>query len=74
MQLKMYITLILILLIVIFTVQNAAVVPVNFLLWKLEISRALLIFFVFVIGVIIGWISHSHMQHTKSRKHPTKQD
>jgi putative membrane protein len=70
MQFKMSITLILLLLVVIFTVQNAAVVPVNFLLWKLEISRALLIFFVFGIGVITGWLSHSHMQHTKKQEPP----
>lgn len=67
MNIKMYITLALLLLIVIFTVQNAAVVTVNFLLWKLEISRALLIFFVLVIGIIVGWISHSHMKHVKNR-------
>jgi putative membrane protein len=72
MNVKMYITLTLLLLIVIFTVQNAAVVTVNFLFWKLEISRALLIFFVLVIGVIIGWISHSHMHHTKNRKQSIK--
>lgn len=68
MNAKMYITLIMLILIVIFTVQNAAVVTVNILFWKLEISRALLIFFVFAIGIIIGWISHSHMRHTRHGK------
>lgn len=68
MTVKMYVSLALLLLTVIFTVQNAAVVTVNFLFWKLEISRALLIFFLLVIGVIIGWFSHSHYQHTKNRK------
>lgn len=68
MNLKMYITLFLLLLVVIFTVQNATAVTVNFLFWKLEISRSLLIFFVLIIGVIVGWISHSHMPHAKSRK------
>lgn len=72
MNAKMYITLIMLILIVIFTVQNAAVVTVNILFWKLEISRALLIFFVFVFGIIIGWISHSHMRHVKNRKPSNK--
>lgn len=72
MNVKMYVTLILLLLIVIFTVQNAAVVTVNFLFWKMEISRALLIFFVLVIGIIIGWISHSHMRRVKHRKPSNK--
>lgn len=64
---KMYITLFLLAIVAIFTVQNATAVTVNFLFWKLEISRALLIFFVLIIGVIVGWISHSHMQHTKNK-------
>jgi len=68
MNTKMYISLALLLLIVIFTVQNAAVVAVSFLFWKLEISRALLIFFVLIIGIIVGWISRSHFQHLKSKK------
>jgi len=72
MNIKMYVTLTLLLLIVIFTVQNAAVVTVNFLFWKLDISRALLIFFVLVMGVIIGWISHSHMRYVKHRKPSNK--
>ena len=72
MNVKMYITLTLLLLLVFFTVQNAAVVTVNFLFWKLDISRALLIFFVLIIGIIVGWISHSHMQHTKNKKLSSK--
>ena len=68
MNVKMYITLFLLLLIVIFTVQNATAVTVNFLFWKLEISRALLLFFVLITGVIIGWVSRSHLQHKKHRK------
>ncbi len=69
MQSRIYLTLILLLLVVIFIVQNATVVPVNFLLWKIEISRALLIFFTFIIGVLVGGISRSHMQHRKRNKH-----
>lgn len=68
MNVKMYVSLALLLLTVIFTVQNAAVVPVSFLFWKLEISRALLIFFVLITGIIIGWMWRSHYQHTKNRK------
>lgn len=68
MTVKMYFSLALLLLTVIFTVQNATVVPVNFLFWKLEISRALLIFFLLVIGIIIGWVSHSHYQHSKNKQ------
>ncbi|NNF96289.1 MAG: DUF1049 domain-containing protein [Halobacteria archaeon] len=68
MNYKMIITLFMLLLVVIFTVQNAAVVSVNLLFWKLEISRALLIFFVLIIGIIIGWISRSHLKHSKNKR------
>jgi putative membrane protein len=74
MQFKMYLTLALLLLVVIFTVQNATVVPVNFLFWKIEISRALLIFFTFVIGVIVGWVAHSYKQHARHNKRTIKPD
>ena len=40
---------------VIFIVQNAAVVEINFLFWSLEISRSLLIFILLCIGMIAGW-------------------
>ena len=68
MNIKMYATLFLLALVVIFTVQNATAVTVNLLFWKLEISRSLLIFFVLIIGIITGWISHSHYQHSITRK------
>jgi putative membrane protein len=74
MQFKMYLTLALLLLVVIFTVQNATVVPVKFLFWKIEISRALLIFFTFVIGTIVGWVAHSYKQHARHNKRTMNPD
>ncbi len=74
MQLKMYLTLGLLILLVIFTVQNATVVPLTFLFWKMEISRALLIFFAFIIGMIVGWLSRNHMQHIRQHKRAKKPD
>lgn len=46
----------LLLLIAIFTVQNAAVVTVRFLFWDFSLSRALMIFFVFAAGVAVGMV------------------
>ena len=57
---KTYIGLALSLLVVIFIVQNATVVEIQLLFWKISMSRALMIFFVLAIGVIIGWISAGH--------------
>lgn len=64
-QFKFYTGLVLFLLIVLFTVQNAAVVTINFLFWEFSVSRALMIFFVLVIGIIIGWLGASWVQHRR---------
>ena len=65
MNYKMIVTILMIILVVVFTVQNAAVVTVTFLVWNIEISRALLIFLVLFIGIIIGWLSRSHVKRSK---------
>lgn len=41
-------------LMVIFIFQNIDIVVINFLFWHVSISRALMIFVVFLIGVILG--------------------
>ena len=53
---KIVIGIILIVLLIIFTVQNAAVVSINFLFWQFSVSRVLMIFFLLAIGIIIGLI------------------
>jgi len=60
MHIKGYIGLSLLLLVVIFIVQNADVVDIRFLLWKVSMSRSLMIFFILAIGVVIGWITARH--------------
>jgi uncharacterized integral membrane protein len=46
-------------LVVIFIIQNVTVIDIRFLFWTLSMSRALLMFFVLAIGVVIGWSLHS---------------
>ncbi len=46
--------------IVLFTVQNYEVVELQFLFWKLAMSRALMLFMVLVVGVTIGWLLRGH--------------
>jgi len=57
MHFKKYLGVALLLLIVVFTVQNATVVTVRFLFWDLSLSRALMIFFVFAAGVLVGLVA-----------------
>ena len=42
--------------VIIFAVQNYEIVELRFLLWHLDMSRALLVFFVFGGGVLMGWL------------------
>ncbi len=49
-----------------FIIQNTVVVKIQFLFWAIEMSRALLIFMLLAIGVIIGWLLHELMIHKKS--------
>jgi len=44
---------------VIFIFQNIDVVEINFLFWSISISRALMIFLVLFIGIILGAILRS---------------
>lgn len=58
MNFKMISILVLIALLVVFVVQNTGVVEIRFLAWKLGMSRALVMIFAVLIGVVIGWLWH----------------
>ena len=53
---KTIIFVILIALVVVFTIQNIEVVEVRLLVWKVSMSRALMLFGTLIIGVIAGWL------------------
>lgn len=54
-------------LMVIFIFQNIDVVVINFLFWSVSISRALMIFLIFLMGIVLGAILSSIK---KGRKMP----
>ena len=55
-NLKLTVGLLLASLIVLFTLQNAEIVELRLFLWKLSMPRALMIFLVLVVGIVLGWI------------------
>jgi len=59
MNAKLVISLVLAGLAVLFIIQNVMVVDIRFLFWTLSMSRALLMFFILAIGIVIGWTLHS---------------
>ena len=74
MNIKAYIGLALILLVVTFILQNTTVVDIQLLFWKISISRSLMIFFVLTIGIIIaGLLQGTSTENTSTpnntRKH-----
>ncbi|HVO65345.1 MAG TPA: LapA family protein [Syntrophales bacterium] len=70
MNFKLILIIILTSLVVIFITQNVAVVEVSFLFWSVSMSRALLIFFLLIIGFILGWFLHSYLSYRKSKDEP----
>jgi len=64
---KGYVGLGLLLLVVIFIAQNAAVVTVRFLFWQFTVSRALMVLFVLLAGVGVGLALPGLLR----RRHPT---
>ena len=60
-NIKVYAGLGLLILVVLFTLQNMETVPISFLFWEFRISRALMILMIFVVGVLVG-ISSNYLK------------
>jgi putative membrane protein len=65
MNYKLIFNLVLVGLMVIFIVQNVAVVEIRFLFWKVSMSRSIMIFLLLAVGIITGWILRSHFGSEK---------
>ena len=56
---KFLITFSLFVMVMIFAVQNAAMVEIQLLFWEVAFPRSLLIFMMLLIGIVIGWFARS---------------
>ena len=65
---KLITGLVLAALVLVFIIQNAAVVELHFLFWTLSMSRSLMILFVLFIGLVIGWLVGSHFQRKTQKE------
>ncbi|MGD8340067.1 MAG: lipopolysaccharide assembly protein LapA domain-containing protein, partial [Gammaproteobacteria bacterium] len=52
---RLILTAVLVVLVVVFALQNAAVVEVKFLFWGLALPRSLLLLVVLLVGITAGW-------------------
>lgn len=68
---KLVAALILTGLVILFVIQNVAVVEIQFLFWSFSIARSLLLFLVLGIGILLGWLlkSFAVMQKKKTSKY-----
>jgi len=60
---KLTLSLVLIAVVVLFTLQNTQVVEVRLLFWTLSMSRVLLIFLLLAVGAVLGWVARGAYQH-----------
>ncbi|MBN2061142.1 MAG: LapA family protein [Deltaproteobacteria bacterium] len=65
MKYKLIISLVLICLIVIFIIQNVAVVEINLFFWTIAMSLVLLMLVLLAIGIIFGWLLKSYSMYRK---------
>ena len=56
---KLTLSLVLVGVVLLFTLQNTQIVEVQLLFWKLSMSRVLLILLLLAVGAILGWVAHS---------------
>ena len=54
MKFRLSLSIVLLLFVVIFTLQNTEVVTIKFLIWEFALSRALMIFLLLGIGILVG--------------------
>jgi putative membrane protein len=64
-NIKLIVSLVLVVLLLVFIIQNSAVVELHILFWTLSMSRSLMILFVLFVGLAVGWIVGSYF-HRKS--------
>lgn len=59
MKLRLILTSALLLVVMVFAIQNSETVQVEFLFWGLSLPRSLLIFLLLFVGILIGWFSRA---------------
>lgn len=63
---KLLIAIFLFVLVMIFALQNAAIVEIQLLFWEVAFPRSLLIFMMLLIGIAIGWFARSIFRISRS--------
>jgi uncharacterized integral membrane protein len=68
MRIKLVTACAVLVLLLVFALQNAAVIDIRFFWWDIRISRSLLIFVVLLTGVVLGWFTGSMVRLRKRHR------
>jgi len=68
MKLKLVTTLVLLLFVITFMVQNTAIVEIRLLFWVMDMPRSLLVFMLLIIGIVIGWFLRAMYRLTRTTR------
>jgi putative membrane protein len=66
MKTKLSLAMALLLTVVIFTLQNTEMISIQFLFWQFSLSRALMLFLVLGIGVLLGFLLGTYRRNGNS--------
>jgi uncharacterized integral membrane protein len=66
MHFKLFLSLALAGLALLFVLQNVTVVEVRLLLWAMHMTLSVLIFLLFTGGLIVGWLLHSYWLYRRN--------
>jgi len=55
---KAYFSVLLLLVVTVFVIQNTAIVELTLLLWTVSLPRSVVVFSVLLVGVVLGWLWH----------------
>jgi uncharacterized integral membrane protein len=61
MKYKQILNLLIIAFVILFVIQNTVVVEIQFLFWNIAMSRAILILFCVIIGILLGWLLSNYI-------------
>jgi len=67
MNIKLLLVLVLAGFAVLFIIQNASVVEIQFLIWSIRMSLSILMFLLLAIGILMGWSLHSYLKYRKNK-------
>jgi uncharacterized integral membrane protein len=70
-KVKISSVMIILMLVVVFTLQNTEQVDVRFLFWQLALSKALMLFLVFALGMLSGFVLNMLKHEARHTTPPT---